>query len=141
MDDAALVRDGDGATRLHEDLDRLGGREPPALPERLLEILSFESLHREVRARVLEDARVVNAHDVLGLEHRGGARFTQKPMLPCGRDSVRGIEELDRDGATEALVECGDDHAHPAATDLALHPIAITEDRSALDRCHSVRTE
>ncbi|MFT3768868.1 MAG: hypothetical protein QM820_25780 [Minicystis sp.] len=124
------------------DGHRLEGREAAATREAGAEILAGEQLHREVRDAVV-DAEVEDADDIVRLrgEERGGARLAREAIERVGVARVRGVDELERDLATEREV-MGDPHgAHAAVGELAHEPVTAGDDHVRTDPTRRRRTD
>lgn len=128
VDDAALVKDREGARHLFQDRERLGERQRAASLEPRQQILAFQELHDQHRRAIVEHARVIQAHDPRALELGDDAGLAQEAAADFGRLRAAGLEELDRAAALQLGVEGLVDLAHAAAPEQAIDAIAVGED-------------
>src|SRR5262249_51372782 len=127
MDDSVGVRDGERLARLHHQLGRSCERNAAIRLENHLEIFALEILHDDVWASVYRDTDVVYGGRVFALDLGGGFRLSGETANDLGFRGELVLQELDRDGLFELQMACGDDDAHAAFRDDALHPIAATD--------------
>ena len=96
MDDAAHVRDTEGAGDIEPDAGRLPRRETAAAPESRRQVLPLDQGHDEV-GPIAVGAGIEAGDDVGVAEHRLGERFAPESV---GKVAVRrdfGSQDLDRD--------------------------------------------
>jgi hypothetical protein len=128
MDDPLAVRRLEAARDPEGDVHRtFDGETRRAALEGGRQIDALEQLHHEVRA-ALELADVVDAHDVVGLELRGGDRF---PLEALERALLLGAvvaHDLERDARLAPQMGRAIDAAHPAGAEARVDPVAAVED-------------
>ena len=86
-----------------------------------VEGLPVHQLHREERPRVGQLAQLVHRDHTGVLEHPGDARLLDEPLAEAGPAGVHLEQQFDGHVAGEVGVAGGEDGAHPAAGDLAVH--------------------
>ena len=82
----------------------------------MLEILTFEELHREIRLSLVL-AQVVNCDDVAVRELTGRARLAEEALAEVGVAFNRGADDLERDLAFEQCVVGAIHDTHPSLPD------------------------
>jgi hypothetical protein len=118
MNDASTVSPSERLARLKDTVGDLDERERAQLDDRFARwpaehrpvVLTAEPLHHEKRPTRAR-AHVEDLHDVLALDLRRDARFTEEALDVRVPDR---LEELQRDVAASALVVSGKDETHPA---------------------------
>src|SRR3989454_4855512 len=126
MHDAALVRVGERARDLHEDLADLGGGERAARREDGCERLAAQKLHDEVdHPAGLADP--VDRDDAGVLELRRGAGLTLKPLDEFFVERERERQDLDGDLALQLFLARLEDDGHAAPTELVEDLVLVLE--------------
>jgi hypothetical protein len=114
--DPTRVRVRETACDLHRDAHRLAERERPAR-DAPLQRLAVVERHREIQLSVIRLADLVHGAHVGMLERRDSTCLVQESL---GCRAVRtdvSVQELERDRATEPLVDRPVHHAHATAGD------------------------
>ena len=121
--DAELVSLAETATDLDEDLGRLVEREAPHALDALVERLSLEQLHDDVRAEVVGGAVVVDLDGVLAAQGGRGTRLVVEALARLHALGVARVDELDGDARAQARMLRFPHRAHAALADLAHEPV------------------
>src|SRR5690348_9347483 len=108
--------------RLQHQLDRIDGSQRTAGAHECAQIMALEELHHDEGSPVLEEADVLDLHDVLPTQSPGDSRLAQKPLGRLPDLETPGQHDLDRDQLTEPQVRGSDDGAHAADTQCTLDP-------------------
>jgi hypothetical protein len=132
VDHAARVR------VAHRLADRLEDRDQPlavragvlALGEQRRQRAPLDELHREEGPLVLHRAELVHRHDARMLQLAADLRLLDEALHDLGPVGEALVEHLDRDVAPEIRVVALQDHAHPAARDLAQELVVAPADRN-----------
>lgn len=98
VDDALAVGDMEAPQDLEHEVDRPGDGEPRrglAL-DKLGEIAPLEHLHDEVGEPRREDAHIVDAHDMIGLDPPGGDALVHEALDGARHAEHIGADELER---------------------------------------------
>jgi hypothetical protein len=108
---------------LAADVDRAVGPQPPVALEDRRQVLALDVLHREVEQAV-DLARVVDGDDVRMLQGGGDPGLAREPLAEAG--GLGEVRRDDLDGGPPAQVQVlgAVDHAHAAAADPLLDPVA-----------------
>ena len=100
VDEAAAVRVVERARRFEADQHRLGHREPAAGVEHVAQAAAAEELQHEERALVVL-APVEDPHDVRVVQRGRGLGLGPEPAQERLVERERGLQDLDRDPATQ----------------------------------------
>src|SRR5262249_44283373 len=139
MDDATVVRVAQTREHPAQDLGRLRPSDALVALEALAERFAFERLHDQIQAAVLEHAEIADADDVRVIEASGSERLALEPLRGLLVPSERGMQDLDRDGSTDARVLAFVDAPHPAGPDQLVDPVAAVQHAAELDGWQYIR--
>ncbi len=128
VDDAQLVRLGDGLAGLEYEVDRLLHRQRTASPEPGVEVDAVEELHDHEGGPGLERAHVEHAGDVLVRDLCGRPRLTGETGESFLVSEHLRHEKLDGDLRLEPEVVRSDHDAHGAGAQHALDSILVRQD-------------
>ena len=134
MNDPVRVRLGDGLARLEDERRRHLDAQGPARRQDLAEVAALEELHHHVRRARIELSDVEHPRDVLALQLHGRPRLANESLRRVAADERVVAHELDRHELIELLVPGGDDDAHPADAEDALHPVLACQQVSRSHR-------
>ncbi len=126
MDDAGLVGAGKAAAHLEGEVHRLVHRQRAA-GEAGPQGLALVVGHHQVEPSVLGLADVVEGADVGVIEGRDQPRLAQEALAGFGAAAPAGGEELQRDGALEALVAGQIDDSHASRAEAAQDPVGAED--------------
>ena len=113
VDDAGLVRGGQGRGDLCADFDDVGDRHRAAA-NALAERLAIDHLHGD-EAKVVMRADLVDVSDVRVMERRGRLRLLDEAVRELARVRATVVEDLDGHVALELVVARPVDLPHPAS--------------------------
>ena len=108
---------------LRDDIGRLGRVERAAAADERAQVVAGDEAHRDVGDAVVLARRVHRDH-VRMLDARRGARLAQEPLADVVVVEQLRRDHLQRDDPLELELDRAVDHAHPAATDQRLDPVA-----------------
>ena len=97
MDDAHLVRHGDGCERLHDDVADVRVGDRPVLVDHAVEVAPLHVLHRDVEEAVRLLAEVDDAYRVRVVEPAGGLRLAMEAADEVRVDGDRAVHHLHGD--------------------------------------------
>ncbi len=113
VDDAALVRLGQGARQLRDDRDDLARSHRPAGAQVVLEVAPLEQLHDDVGRALGRDAVVEGLHDVRALDLGSGGGLAGEAGGGLGALEQVAGHELDDDLRAKRLVLRDPHGSHP----------------------------
>ena len=117
MHDAAVVHVVECASDLHRDDRRDVVGKPTALVEQVVEVGALHVLHHDEQRAALV-VEVVDVDDVLVLEHREALGLALEPLDDVFFDRGGRLECLDRDRATQRVLDRLVNHRHSTGSDL-----------------------
>src|ERR1035437_7658868 len=123
VDDAALVRAGEGPGKLGADVGDPLRRQVPVARDLVGECLALDVLHDKPGSAIMVD-HVVDGDSVGVVQRRGRARLSHRAFGLGGRLTWQRAHLLDRDLATEDLVTAQPHRAHAPTPDGAQHAVA-----------------
>ena len=139
--DPERVRLGQRLARLQHEIDGLLERQRATQPHPLGEVVTLEELHHHVRRAGIERTDVDHPRDVLARDLDGRARLAREALDRLGVAQRLREKELDRHLLVELQMKGGDDDAHPAGAEHALHAVLAGQDVALTDpRSHLSRT-
>jgi len=135
VNNAFLVRGGQGGGDLDADLHRLGGGElAAAAVEPLGQRRALQVLHDEEAGAVGEAAEVGDLHQAGVADQVGGPRLVEEAVDGLGAAAGLWVEDLDRDAALDDLVDGFVDGAHAARAKLTHDPVGPDDCRQVAHR-------
>ena len=119
VDQPHRLRGGQTGGHLPAEVQHFGSLQRPGSVELLLERLTVDELHHQIRQRLFLNA--VDLHDVVMPNRGGRASFSQKSLARRRRRGQLRIHHLDRHHPMQRLVKRLEDNAERALTDQAQH--------------------